>query len=274
MAARSWVFTLNNPTDVEFANIKDWKNWTRIVVGEEEGEEGTPHLQGAVTFTKTYRLKALKELLPRAHWEQMKGGEAAFTYCKKDGKFWEDDCRVQGKRRDIDNAYDAVESGTNKRQFLRVCRPSYQAIKVYEIAALAILKDRPIEPIEVKWFWGPTGTGKTREAYKLYPDLYRVRSPKWWDGYEGQEVILFDDWRDKDWEYNWMLQLLDIYPLALEVKGGFTKALWKRVIITCPNPPEEVYFHITEDKAQLLRRITSIHKFPDSVDDTQEVNPL
>lgn len=50
----------------------------------ETGDSGTPHLQGYCCFSKNRRLGAMKDLLPRAHWETMKGNiNQNEKYCSK-----------------------------------------------------------------------------------------------------------------------------------------------------------------------------------------------
>lgn len=86
--AKTWVFTLNNYTEQEYTQIKSLVGVSKGIVGKEVGENGTPHLQGTITFKKAYRLTALKKLLPRAHWEACKAVDASWNYCMKDGS-WE-----------------------------------------------------------------------------------------------------------------------------------------------------------------------------------------
>lgn len=83
--SRSWCYTLNNPTDRERSTLSAWEV-SYHVYGEEVGDSGTPHIQGFVTWTRAYRLSALKKLLPRAHWEVAKAKDAG-NYCMKDGDF-------------------------------------------------------------------------------------------------------------------------------------------------------------------------------------------
>ena len=87
--AKHWCFTLNNPGEEE---VPEWPvDVQYYVIGIETGASGTPHWQGYVCFTKQLRLTQLKRLMPRAHWEVMRGTpQQAADYCKKDGNYQED----------------------------------------------------------------------------------------------------------------------------------------------------------------------------------------
>ena len=71
-----------------------------------------------------------------------------------------------------------------------------------------------IKPV-IKIFWGATGTGKTRKAYQIDPNLYKVPihegQTTWFDGYEGQETILLDEFYGGI-KYSFMLRLFDSNP--------------------------------------------------------------
>ena len=77
----------------------------------------------------------------------------------------------------------------------------------------------------------------------------------WFDGYEGEETILFDDF-DKDWgvPYRMLLQITDRYPMQSQQKGGWVHRMWTRVIITCNEGPKDWY--PADNITQLERRIT------------------
>lgn len=110
MSNRRWCFTLNNPTLEErdvLANLPA----VYIVYGEEIAPTtGTPHLQGFVIFSRTYRRTQLCGIL-QAHWEAAVGTSVqASTYCKKDGNFVErgELPTSPGRRTDLDQVFDWV----------------------------------------------------------------------------------------------------------------------------------------------------------------------
>ena len=102
MVSKSWCYTLNNWTDEEFCSLKN-SECNYHIIGQEIGEkEGTPHLQGCITFQKVKKLTGVKKLNSRCHWEIVRNLEEARNYCMKDDKspFIKDN-RKQGERSDL-----------------------------------------------------------------------------------------------------------------------------------------------------------------------------
>ena len=93
--ARKWVFTLNNPTDVEIESLKAFAEsrckyacWGYEHYGErpQDAETWTPHLQGMIHLTtKNRRSWIINQLhTNRGCWLVQKGtDEQARDYCKK-----------------------------------------------------------------------------------------------------------------------------------------------------------------------------------------------
>lgn len=83
--SRAWCFTINNYTPEEVSRLESVK-CVRMVVGVEQGESGTPHLQGYCRFPEHQRFSWWKNQFPRAHVEVRRGNEEeAVNYCRKDG---------------------------------------------------------------------------------------------------------------------------------------------------------------------------------------------
>ena len=87
-----WIFTLNN-YDTTFDYNKhlseECHRIKRFVFGYEIGEAtSTPHLQGYLELTRSYRLGYVSRILPRAFWNPARGTALEnFVYCTKSGNF-------------------------------------------------------------------------------------------------------------------------------------------------------------------------------------------
>lgn len=87
---RKCCFTLNNHTNTDKQTLLEIckKRNYKIIVGEEVGEQGTPHLQGYIEFPSPKAWATIKKLLPKAHIERARGNrEQNLEYCKKEGNF-------------------------------------------------------------------------------------------------------------------------------------------------------------------------------------------
>jgi len=79
---KSWMYTINNYAESDVMRLKALE-CTYHVFGKEVGEQGTPHLQGCITFSKTMRFNAVTKLI-KGHLIRPKVIEAARNYCMKD----------------------------------------------------------------------------------------------------------------------------------------------------------------------------------------------
>lgn len=262
---KNWCFTIY---DLE-TDYNEWlENFCVYVCWGVETcpETGRIHHQGYAEFSKTVTVGKkngfLKKLNNGAHWERRKGTcTQAIKYCEKDGDFHELGARPetteQGKRTDLDDVKEMVKAGVPMTQIAELCT-SYQGLRMAE--KLKEYDDRKRTWVtEVFWYYGPTGCGKTRLAYEEAGENAWIsgRDLKWWQGYDGHEHVIIDDFRGDFCKFHELLRILDRYPYIVEVKGGSRQLLAKKIWITCPVRPEEVY-KAQEDVNQLLRRITKV----------------
>jgi len=119
----------------------------------------------------------------------------------------------------------------------------------------------------VRWFWGATGTGKSKLAYEILGDeCYTCLSTgKWFEGYDGHDNVLIDDMRKDFLKFHELLRLLDRHAFRVECKGGSRQFRATQIIITSCYAPDTL-FDTREDIQQLLRRIDEIKEFTDPND--------
>lgn len=267
--SKSWAFTLNNPTPEEQAHILGWTaddSCTLLVVGHEVGAEGTPHLQGIVTFRKAKRLRGVKDLLPRAHLEVALSQKASIAYCRKDGNMLVDWTSAITKVEAKELVWEKARAGQSFTSFCLEHTPTKYVMEHYRMAKLVCHASRPIDPAPtIVWKHGSAGSGKTRCVFEAHPisDIYRPLSYKWWDGYDGHPVVLIDDFRPAWCKFEELLVLLDRYPYSKEIKGGSVGIVATTFYITANAHPAEMFFGLEgENIAQLIRRITRIEAYP------------
>lgn len=85
---KKWVFTLNNYTEQDITKILETCNAFCEKYGfqTEAGENGTPHLQGAIWLKKAMRWSELK-LSSNMHWEKMKSDVGSNNYVQKEDSY-------------------------------------------------------------------------------------------------------------------------------------------------------------------------------------------
>lgn len=275
-------------------NLSLLPDFKYLVAQLETSNTGRIHIQGYVEF---YEKKSYKEtvslIMPGCHHEHRKGSRlSARYYCMKkyDGIYemplyywtppktkvihhgredgtdyieigtWETD---QGKRNDINNVRELINNGTSLAEIICEHATSYQSARMAELIYKYKITHRDKnDPPDIRWYYGASGTGKTRSVYDEFDDddIYPSNEFKWWDGYTQQPVILIDDMRKDYAKYHVLIKLIDRYPLQVSVKGTMSKIKSSTIIITSAYSPYNLY-ETREDLWQLIRRITTIHLF-------------
>lgn len=263
--SRDYCYTLNNWTQDEYDRHIAFEAQYHVI-GKEIGKEGTPHLQCYIYFTNPRSWNAVQKMMPRCHIEPTKGTpKEASDYCKKDGDFIEKGtCPQQGKRTDVEVVREELAMGNGIRGVVRRAT-NLQQIKIAESILKYEEPKRTWKP-EVFWYWGLTGTGKSRQAHIDFEgtDFYRktANTGKWWEGYDAHENVLIDDLDANNFPYKNLLDLLDRYECRIECKNGTRQFLAKKIIITASICAQEMFYHEHQNGAELLRRIDEFRYFP------------
>jgi len=257
---RNFVFTINNPLQNGGPEICDWleQNCSYVIIGCERGDSGTFHWQGYAELAKPCRWSTITGHEFRWHIERRMGSQTeAIRYCEKDGNFHS--CgkrREQGSRGDLDR----IRRIADEDGMRAVCMAgNVQQIRIAEKYLSYNESSRDWKPY-VTWIYGDSGTGKSKMAREISgEDVYTKNvGTKWWDGYDGHEDVIVDDFRDSWWPITYMLALLDRYPMIVEYKGGQRQFRAQRITVTCLYGPDDCYRHTGECIKQLLRRIDKV----------------
>jgi len=256
MQVRCIVFTWNNWDDSTIAKLRNLGT-SYCCYGKETGENGTKHLQGYAEYDFSKKIGSLYKKWNGAHIEPRRGSQAeAIAYTKKEADWTEFGTKkAAGHRTDIERVrLQAINGGM--RSIVGTASP--QQIQAAEKCLKYLEEPRDWRP-EILWVWGPTGTGKSRYARECLNDYYtKNEGSKWWEGYDGHEDVIIDDFRDSWWSLTELLSLTDRYEKRVECKNGTRQFRPRRIIITSCKAPEDCYKGCGEDIGQLLRRLDDV----------------
>lgn len=292
--SRKWQLTINNPAEKGFSHEKirellsSLKSVIYYCMADEIGENGTYHTHIYVQGKGGINFSTLKKRFDSAHMEMAKGTALQNKeYVSKTGK-WEKDKKHetcvegtfeewgelpverQGSRNDLADIYAMVKSGmTNFQITEQVPDVMFQIDRLDMVRQM--LKDEEYKnkwrDLEVTYIYGDTGTGKTRHVMETYgyENVYRVtdyRHP--FDGYMGQDVILFEEFRSS-LSIGDMLKYLDGYPVVLPCRYANKQACYTKVYITTNITLFDQYkgsqYDAMGDFLAFLRRIHHVEKY-------------
>lgn len=258
--------------------ITDLANVNYIIFQFEEGDrEHHAHLQGFVNLKGARDPKFVKDLVGNnAHVEVAHDVQASILYCQKtEGRIagpWTvgRPPKGMGHRFDLESIHEKLKSGCSIPSIIDEDPKSLRYVKMMlfdQSIQLESRSDRQHSGINVRVLWGDAGSGKSQWAinhlvhgsyYKL--DCSGVKQGNiWFDGYDGQDTLIIDDFDGDTCQLHFLKNLLDVYKLHLPIKGGFTWACWHYVVITSNEHPADWYFHMPEvHKMALKRRIHTI----------------
>lgn len=266
--SRKFCFTVNNytPDDEEaLRKLAGSETVVYLIYGKEVGSKcGTPHLQGFVYYRNPRHETAVRKSI-RGHVEVANGTvDQNVAYVSKDG-----DCTVYGEKPLSD-----VEKGRAAKRDWGTIVAQAEAGKTEEFKSdhpdlyfrcLKTFKSHRkfnIDPLEHGtrhlWLFGPTGTGKSYRARQHTP-FYNKLINKWWDGYEGEDNVIIEEWSPDNDKTTQRLKLwADRYDFPAEVKGGYIR-IRPRLIIVTSNYDMRQCFPRDEDYLPLKRRFQEVY---------------
>jgi len=242
-------------------------NVTEYVICREKHEDGNNHLHAHVKFEtgimkKNFRVFDLPSYT--GHYEPTKSRAAAIRYCKKDGDFItnlneETILSPQNKRAKF--VHDVLKK-KSVTQMIEDGDIHFAQAKAATYAKQLLGKHYEHTGVRGVWIQGRPGVGKTHKARNDYgDDLYIKPMNKWWDGYNGQAVVILDDFEKSCGPMlgHYLKIWADKWSCTGEIKGGQVFLEHKFFIITSNYSIEECFGEDREMRDAIARRFEIIN---------------
>lgn len=277
--ARAWCGTINEITSSTQDKLCQLEalaeNWVTFVYQYEIGNETNRlHVQLYIEFKQAKSRVQVQDLIGcgEIHIKpRISTREECVAYCSKEetcdktwvrfkgGKLTNE----KGKRNDLEAIWDQIKEGKTTKQIMMADGPAW--MKNFKAIDAAIrLLNKPTGdrvPPQVYYIWGKPGIGKTWFCHSHSPNLYTITIPEhgkaWFDGYDGVSDVLIDEFNSPWIGSARMCQLIDRYPLQVEVKGSFIDFRPAKIYICSNRSLEEIYGCDPIHYEAIKRRITT-----------------
>lgn len=268
-------------------------------IAREEHEDGTPHLHILIRFIEkiNYKDPACFDFLTGKHgnYQSVRSFKNVLAYLNKEDstplqwgdivndKTWLDIARsaneaevwnqlTEYRPRDAMMSGDRIVANWRKRK---------RALKPPVPPTDPDLEENKVSNIDLIWFWGNAGSGKDRRVRKMafaaQKTLFIKKSDteKWWDEYNGEESICFEDLRGSDMKFHNFLQLTNPYrdiDYQVPIKGGFKTLKAHTIFITTGYHPKNLWKNTKKavEWGMLKRRLTKVYHTFEYTEETKE----
>lgn len=290
-SSRKFQLTINNPVKhgLDHARIRlilsQFPGTVYWCMCDEIGEQSTRHTHVYVVFKNSVMFETLHKRFYGAHIEQANGSnQENRDYIRKEGK-WLDDAKHETNlaetfeewgelppdrsRRESQSELimQMIRDGKSNAEILAEIPTAFNKLHYIEQARQTLIQDMfkdAWRDLNVIYLWGDTGAGKTRSVMDTYgySKVYQVTNYDHpFDGYRGQDVIIFEEFRSS-LRIDDMLKYLDGYPLMLPCRYADKVACYTKVFIISNISLEQQYPNVQLDNpetwAALRRRIHSV----------------
>lgn len=195
--ATRWFITINNPSEEEIQALKDQDYKFLVIAHERAPTTGTEHIHALITFQSQKRWTTLKRSFPRANIEKVHGTfRQAYEYVTKNGDilFERGDKPRTGNGDTFKQMVQEAKTGDIDTECLMYCR--YERFFQRFMPKVQYTYDGELD-CKNAWIYGPPGTGKSL-LVRIYAEergyrIYNKLANKWWDGYNGEEIVLVED---------------------------------------------------------------------------------
>ena len=300
-ASRKYQLTINNPVEhgstheVIKSTFSDFSGLVYWCMCDEVGAEGTYHTHVYMAFKNAVEFTAVKRRFYEAHIEAAHGSHRENRdYIRKEGK-WAEDVKhetnlpdtfeesgelpeEQDKRRNqSEEVLAMLEAGADNVEIIRAFPTQMNHLRNIDATRQALLESKyrtSFRELTVHYLWGQTGAGKTRSVMDAhgYENVYQVTNYAHpFDGYRGQPVMLFDEFRSSLTVAD-MLKYLDGYPLMLPCRYSDKVACYTTVYIVSNIPLERQYPNVQLEEPETWKAfLRRIHEVTELLPDDTEI---
>lgn len=239
------------------------------VIGRETHKDGNYHLHCFISLKK--KIKWKKDLFDvvrnnvtyHGNYQACKNRDATIEYIKKSNDFI---CTnktgiYKEKNQNIlsKELKDLVDNGDIS---IHILPTLYRSKAIYKAMSLSADHGLTI-PRKCIWIVGYPGVGKSYIAREVFPNIYNKPRNLWWDGYNGQNEVLIEDWDKSMKNLSSELKIWsDNYYFEGEIKNGFCKPIYTILIITSNYNFQSLF----DFDAELLQAITRRFKIVEYAD--------
>lgn len=244
-----FTFTDFNINNIKFGYSEQFEEYSDMIRGIAWATETCPktsreHNQGYIQVFSQTRFTALAKMLrSHCHFEIVHGTlKQNEDYCSKEGKLTKlGYFATKGYRTDWHNIKEDIRNGSSMYDIMENYTSHFgqysNGISKIKTEIDNKVLSTKIRDIKTTIIYGDTGCGKTTAIMNQFDlnDVYVLQNPdkdnKNWNGYNGQRVLVVDDF------YGWirpaeMLRLLDGKPYRVRKLNGFSWAQFDKVFIT------------------------------------------
>lgn len=269
-SSRKYQLTINNPIEKGFTHeaikaiIQNHLSCIYCCMADEIGENKTPHTHVYIASKNAIMFSTIQKRFYGAHIEFAQGThQENRDYILKSGK-WANDVKhgtsIEGtfeeigelpeertaRQKESEAIFGMIKDGASDYEILNAYPTAMNKLQHINTTRQTLRNEwykKEYRQLTVTYLWGKTGVGKTRSIMEKYgyDKVYHVtnyRNP--FDQYDGQDVILFDEFRSS-LPIADMLKYLDGYPLMLPCRFSDRVACFTQVYVVSNIPMEKQY---------------------------------
>lgn len=272
--AKHWCLTLvvggDNTVDAYRRKIEDIsEHLVYSINGEEIGDGGLHHLQCYMVGKKQITRPTLRKWFGDNgnSFIVAKGSPLSnYEYCSKDGKFQEFGTLPETKNaaggRATETKWKEIKDLAQSKKLAEIGElfPKELITHYRNLKQIGFDFNKTPEDLDKpcgEWIWGKSGVGKSFTARKENPGLFIKMMNKWWDNYNGEAVVLLEDF-DPNYaiSMSYFLKIWsDAYAFPVEIKNHSVMIRPIKVIVTSQYSLEQL-FKDQETLEAMKRRFT------------------